>query len=287
MVAFFGLIIWGVATLVYRMGKVPVTVKYAPFNAVVKVDGRRISNNATEYLVAGEYSVVVETEHFKTIEETVTVSKDYPYLIGLMEPSTDMGRQISIERQKDFLEVEGIYGRLAADDGAKEKEEYPILKYIPINNALFSISYAYNDDNSLQINIKASQTYRDTTVAKLYSFSGVVPTDYNVVFKDFKNPFDGTFVENDASDPLDFIKTGYKTTIGSNYLVKTGRIEGDYYYTTIQTQAGQQDGYYASWRVLLEKSDGKWKFVTTPYPILTKYNAKNVSTELLDKVNRL
>lgn len=288
---FASIIVLGVGILAFvqisRIGKIAATVKYAPYNATVKLDGERISNNSTVYVVPGEYELVVEVEYFDTVEKKITVSEEYPYVIGEMIPNSDMGEQIARERLSEFLDVESIFGNLTAAEGAKEKEQYPILKYLPVNNALFSISYEYDKSGNLQVNIKASQTYRNTAVSKLYSFENVDPAQYNVIFKDFVNPFDGTFVKNTASDPKEFLAKGYGSVMGEDYVVRDVRNDGEYYYTTIETEIGQQDGFYASWRVLMRKSGGSWDLVTTPYPVLTKYNTPDVSTELLNKINRL
>lgn len=284
---FIGVLVFAVITIIYRAGKVAVTVKYAPFSATVTLDGERISNDSISYIVAGEYDLVVENEHFKTVSEKVTISDDYPYVIGQMTATSEEGERIARERQDEFLEVEGIFGGIRTDDGNKEKQQYPILKYLPINNALYSISYEYKNDKSLQINIKTTPTYQNTAIQKLYTLKGVVPTEYNIVFKDFVNPFDGSFVKNNESDPLNFLKNGYKNVLGDRYIVQNGQSEGNYFYTTIETSVGQEDGYFWSWRVLLVRSGGKWDFVTTPYPILTQHNTPNVETEILNKVNQL
>ena len=268
-----------------RAGKIATTVKYAPFNATVTLNDETVPNNSTQYLPPGEYDLVVETEHFDTVSKTITISEDSDLIVGELTPNSDRGNQIASERLDDFLEVEGILGKLAAEAGKQEKATYPILKYLPINNALFSISYAYDADNELQVYIAASQPYQNMAVAKLYDLDGVNPAEYNINFKDFTNPFAGTFVENTASDPVAFLSTGYARLL-DDYTISAGATDGDFYYTKIDSKIGQQDNTFVSYRVLLKKSGSSWEFVTPPYPVLTKYNTPDVSVDLLNKINQ-
>ena len=54
-IVLIGIIIYSVSTMIYRSGKVAVNVVYAPFAATVKINGEKIGNNDTYYIVPGDY----------------------------------------------------------------------------------------------------------------------------------------------------------------------------------------------------------------------------------------
>lgn len=53
--------------------------------------------------------------------------------------------------------------------GDKEREEYPILEYLPINNAVYNIGYQFEEDGSPTITVDTTEFYLEFALKKLTS----------------------------------------------------------------------------------------------------------------------
>ena len=74
------IIIYSVAMIVYRAGKIATTVKFAPYNSTITLNNSRISNNTTVWLEPGNYNLKVTFEHFETYEREITIDQDHHYI---------------------------------------------------------------------------------------------------------------------------------------------------------------------------------------------------------------
>ncbi|MCL1839689.1 PEGA domain-containing protein [Candidatus Saccharibacteria bacterium] len=286
--AFLGLVVLAIifTAVIYvsRIGKVAVITKYAPYNASVYLNGSEINNNATNFLTPGTYELTVNLEHFVTNTETITITEDTEYILGSLIFADEEGQVITAERKKDFLEVEGIFGKLLTNAGNKIRQEYPILDFLPINNAFYSISFAYKDDGSPKITVQAQPTMVDVAVRKMLSFPDITLTDYDITFTT-PNPFTSP-APNNISDPFTFIRASFPNII-NHYQFGPGRNAGEYYLTTIYTYNFTSDDSYAHFKVILRKTGDSWTFAATPQLLFTTKNAPSIPVEILDYANRL
>lgn len=277
------LVIYFIATFAVRIGKVGVTVQYAPYAAKVTLNGTEVKNKSTVWLQPGKYNVKVECEHFNTTERTVEISSDYKFIVGTLSTADDEGEQYVNSHKQEFTEVEGLVGQALSEEGMAIKKQYPILNYLPINNRLFSISYAYDDNNVPIINVKSELEFLDDAVAKMKTLKNVDLTAYQINFSP-ENPF-ANYTESSKSSPEETIKStfnlnGYKLSEGQH-------IADNYYAATIYIYDYDRDLNYSHYRVLLKKSDDKWHIVATPQPLLTKQNTPDTSTDILNSANSL
>ena len=278
------IVIYSIAVLISRIGKVATKVQYAPYYATVTINDKKIDNKSTQYLEPGEYHITVTAEHFETYTNTVTISKDYHYMVGILNPSDDEGAVYQSEHAFEFTEVEGLVGLALNAEGSVRKKNYPILNYLPINNALYSISYEYDTDNVTPIiSVKATPLYIDDAVAKLKTLEKVDLTSYEIVFKT-ENPF---AIYNDSvknSNPVDCIKNSF--SIPSKYTLTEGQyINNDYYFAQFYIDDYDLDYKYSHYRILLHKENDEWQIIASPQPLLTQKNTPNVSKEILDTAN--
>ena len=248
------IIIYSFFTLISRFGKISTTIQYAPYNATVTINGRVIKNKSTQYLEPGEYHITVEAEHFASYTNTITISRDYHYMVGILQPNDDAGSIYQNNHAREF-------------------------------NSLYSIAYSYDSDKTTPIiSIKADPLYIDDAVAKLKTLKNVDLTAYEIIFKT-NNPFSFYDSETRASTPLDCAKQSFN--IPQNYTISNGQDLSDNYYT-LQFYIDDYDlAYqYSHYRALFHKeSDGMWKTVSAPQPILTQKNTPNVDKSILDAVN--
>ena len=287
LIVFVLLIIIAIVILISRAGKIATTVQYAPYKATVIVNGKKVKNKSKQYFEPGEYDIEVSAEHFETYTEHVTISKDYTYMVGILKAADDEGEKYKMEHKIEFAEAEGLVGRALNAEGVIRKKNHPILNYLPINNALYSISYDYDIDNVTPIIVvKTQPVYLDDAVAKLKTLKNVDLTAYEIVFKT-ENPFALYDESATGKTPKECVKNAFN--IPAEYTMTTGQDITDNYYT-LQLFIDDYDlAYqYSHYRVLLHKDDNDmWKIVAAPQPLLTQKNTPNTPKDILNTANSL
>ncbi len=278
-------IFYGIIINIQRNGKVNVTVKFAPYAAKVTLNDVQVSNNSTIWLEPGSYRTKVELEHFDTIERTIEITNDYKYIVGTLSASDAEGEAYAQKHEQEYADTEGIVGLALNAEGDAIKNKYPILKYLPINNRLYSISYAYTDDNVPIITVKTSPKYLDVAVQKMKVLKNVDLTAYQINFTP-ANPF-ATYDESIELEPEETIRNSFNNI--SKYYISAGQhISDNYYAATIYTYDYSADLQYAHYRVLLKKdSDNYWHIVSSPQPLLTQQNTPDTPVDILNSVNSL
>ena len=166
----------------------PTTVQFAPYAAKVSVNGKRIKNNGTVYLEEGNYELLVEMEHFSSYTATITIDQENHYIVGELEASDEEGTLLAQRYNKQYLKVEALAGKIANEAGQRRNEKYPILKYLPLNNSFYSISYSYDENKEPIITVKSDYEYQDIAVGRLKALEGITIEDYKLSFSS-KNPY--------------------------------------------------------------------------------------------------
>lgn len=283
---FATVIILSIVTLINHAGKVATTVYFAPLPSSITANGVKIRNNKTVYLRPGEYDITVECDHFKSYSTTLTIDKQFHYIVGELEPSDEEGQSYLEKHTYEYQKAER-YASLATNaEGERTKNKYPILKHLPINNSLYSISYSYDENKEPVITVKSDYEYIDVAVAKLKLLEGVDATEYKIVFTP-KNPYMYP-VENFSTDPVDFVKKSYKNK-DKFYISETATYDnGNYAGMVLYRYDSYREMYYCSYRVILHKTEqGNWEFAANPQPFFTKDNASSVPIEIIKQVNEL
>lgn len=70
-------------------------------------------------------------------------------------------------------DLEAEAGKSSIEQGEKERAEYPILKDLPIKNAVFTIGYQFEDDGKPTIIITATEYYQPFALEKLKSLGDI------------------------------------------------------------------------------------------------------------------
>lgn len=276
------IIIYSAATLIYRAGKYKVSVQIAPNDAVITINNTRVGNKSDCWLEPGKYHLVAKSsEHLATYERDFEVKDEPVKIYATLGALDDEGRDFIEKHRQEYANVEGLIGDLMNKEGEKEREKNPILNHLPINTSLYSISYEYDDNQNLTINVKTDPQYIDTVVAKLKTFKDINISNLNIVFRN-KNIFEN-YKENNNSDLKQFIRTAYN--LPANYTINDPQQLNDYYYTTVYINDYKNSLQYAHYRILLKQEEGNWKIISTPQPILTTYNTPNTDINILNTIN--
>ena len=282
---FVAIILYMIGFFIYTAGKVAVDVEYAPYAATVSLNGVAVRNHSNNYLEPGEYQLIVEYENFDKIESTVIVDEETKYLFGSLSPINEAGEEYAKKHQDEFFAVEGIAGTLANIEGEKQREKFPIISKLPVKEPYYTIGYNIEDEK-LNITVESGIAYRQLAVNRVLKLMDDEDFGrYNVVFVELDNPYEGKFKQNDAKDPIEYIKTGF-TDIGVDFTVGGGQEEDGYYYAYLRYSFNKYVNVV--YRVVLIKDEtGAWNLAGEPYPLLTTENTPGVPLEIINKVNKL
>ncbi|MCL2445109.1 PEGA domain-containing protein [Candidatus Saccharibacteria bacterium] len=187
------LVVWVIGVQISRIGRVAVEVKFAPFDAVVELDGVRVRNGSVNWMREGKYIVTVEREGFERVEREIEVAEEQQ-ILGMMVAVDDIGRNITLRRSRDFMMVESLAGGLARETGRREREDWPILRHLPVRNMLFSIGSEIDEDGELVVVVRlGSGAFQEAAVRELLRIEredeDVDLIDYNIRFEGGENPF--------------------------------------------------------------------------------------------------
>ncbi len=272
--------------IIPKIGKIKVHVAYAPFIAEVKLNDNEINNNSDVYLEPGEYMVHVSLEGFEPLEQTVVIDEENDIIYGNITAQTEEANKIANEHINDYYAVEAYASQIISKEGEKARKEWPIITVLPITNSLYKIGYITNDDNELVVTVDTVSAYMDTAVQKLKDAANGVDdlAKYRVEVSGYYDSLAGNFVENDASSPDEYIKSGFGGVLGFEFV--SGLESEDYYIAKVK--AGTEETYsVVTYIMIIRKEDGKWKFVSKPGQIMTLYNTIDVPIEVLDAANNM
>lgn len=283
-----------IGTMVQRIGKEAVTVEFAPFNAKVSIEGKRVGNNRKIYLEAGTYTFRAELEHFETYETTVEIVKggNLNYAIGELVPTDEEGEKIQKKRQRDYQDVEAVASYIENALGGQKLEAYPILEYLPDNHGAYSVSYKYDEAGNFQVElVLKNEAFIASAVAQLYRYPNIDPLDYEIVVRDFEAPF-GVFRENSATELVEYIERGYNLD-AMGYRIVANRIveEGDYYGVIMipkDVDLNNDGALYTPYKMIVQKKmGGNWKKVTDASLIFSKLNMGDAPRDFVNELNRV
>lgn len=175
---------------VSRKNKQLVELNLLPSDAKVIINNKRVRGN-DQYLKSGHYTISAERKGFSntTKEIDVDTSTKKQILFISLTPETDEGLDW-IEKHKTETEKFEENAQLNySKQNDKIIEKYPLLEVLPFReSSLYSIEYKYlNNDVVIEIHANSALA-RQVAIEKITSL-GYEPSNYNIVFSDFINPF--------------------------------------------------------------------------------------------------
>lgn len=189
LVIFAIVILWSAVTLIGRIGKIPLIIAAVPSDAKIIVDGKQLGDG-TYWLPAGTYDLKAEKQGFDSQNKSIIVTpekKNNVVAVSLV-PKSEEAKKWADEHQRDYQNNEQFGAIAAREDGQYFSNKNPITQKLPFNDPYFTIGYTLNDNQSITITVATpSPRYRFYAVEKIREW-GYDPTDFRVVFKDFKNP---------------------------------------------------------------------------------------------------
>ena len=168
--------------------------------------------------------------------------------------------------EEEARDPENVASDISNENGEKEREKWPIIANLPIENALFTLGYQIEGEN-LTIFVDTTETYLEEALEKLASLdtSGDISA-YNIVIRSPESPFTGTFVPNDESDPISFLEAGYSALEVPLSAFSTTE-KGDLTYVSFTT--GSEETYnLIHYTAILKQENDSWTLVKEPTPSL-------------------
>ncbi|MEX0749010.1 MAG: hypothetical protein WD467_02065 [Candidatus Saccharimonadales bacterium] len=145
-------------------GKTEVDLVIAPSDATITIDGER-GANGINHLAPGDYIVVAAHEGFESSEISITVT-EAPLQVPLsLKPVSDAAWRL-IQEDDRFLEVEGLAGRQAQEDGREIRSQHPIINHLPYRSLIFNIDYRLDNNEDELVLIITAETEADREYAR-------------------------------------------------------------------------------------------------------------------------
>ena len=189
--------IGGIVYYAYYMlvvaGKVDVEISLAPSDASLQVNGAS-EEPGSKLREPGVYKITASKKGYKSYSEEITVDLNRnPLSIPVtLQPESGTALIESEKYRDEYLRNEGIAGKQAQINGEMFRARNPIVAKLPYKTLLYTIGYrADNTDptgNSIIIEVDAPEGLRDDVIAQISRW-GYDPTDLNIRFRNYENPF--------------------------------------------------------------------------------------------------
>lgn len=194
--ALAGLILVSLAVItgfnsVSRLDKTAIHIEVFPTDADIALDEKPIKSG-TLYLEKGTYEITSSKQGFEDYSKTLVVSDRDQTLGIILKPVSEEAFSYGEKNEEDYLKAQAAGERAALEAGKEFNEKNPIAKHLPYKTFFYSIGYRMDQSdpsgNSIIIEIDASDGYRQTAIYQIRQL-GFDPTDFNINFRDYENPF--------------------------------------------------------------------------------------------------
>lgn len=160
-----------VSQFIYRSDKILLNISTSPQDSNITINGTRLESNNI-YLKPGKYLISVTKNGYYEYRKIYEVSEQNSKL------------KLTLKSKPKT-----IYSMLYSSDYKELISKLPIIKKLPYNTSAITMSYDGDSTiDSFAINISANEGFRYIAIEKIKSW-GFSPTDYNIKFKDYTNPF--------------------------------------------------------------------------------------------------
>lgn len=194
-----GIVVVGTIQKITQRNTRVANIVVAPRDADMTIDGRAV-DGVKERLAIGEHELRITFPNFQEVKQKIKVTEkgDNLWFI-VMNPANDEGRKYL----RDHPEVQGDREGVAANEVDKRAqagaEKYPYLSKLPLEGQRFTVSYgdpietkqSSPDEPYIALFVSVTEPRQKRNALKSIADElGVSPTGVEIVFQDFKNPFD-------------------------------------------------------------------------------------------------
>ncbi|MFZ2545303.1 MAG: PEGA domain-containing protein [Candidatus Saccharimonadales bacterium] len=185
------IVIWSISTTINRQGKIAVVVSAVPNDAQITFSGSN-EGNGTRWIKPGDYTVIAKKDGFTTVTKKVRITdqKSQNVIALSLHAESDDAKNWANTHMAEYQKNE-MYGTIEANtNGEYFSQLNPITTKLPFIDPYFKIAYETNSNQSIRLTVSTpSPRYRFYALEKIRNL-GYDPTDFTIVFKDFKNPLE-------------------------------------------------------------------------------------------------
>lgn len=184
------LIAWGVSQTSTQSGKVRIEIVAVPSDAIVKLNGERVT--ASTYVTPGNFSVSGYKEGFYEENYRLDIIDNNQKVFVVLNPLSDSAIAWVNDHQSDYSQAQAQIEQQTLSSTTAFVNKYPIIAKLPYENYLYTLSYRVDTSDptgqSIIITINAPEQYRAMAVAKLAELGSNLYS-YNYEYTDFTNVF--------------------------------------------------------------------------------------------------
>jgi hypothetical protein len=178
------------------------------------------------------------------------------------------------------MEAEGAGG--SGSTGIVGADSAALRAALPIVNPVFSITYN-TDFGQFQVQVRVAQANLNEAISRLRRIPDVTLAEHDIVF-DPATPFGGSS-NPDGATAAAILNRNYGVAM-QNFEVVTQRAVAGYAVVLIWPDE-DTIGLNASYRAVFQVTNGGYKLVAAPQPLVTQYNTPDVPIEVLNAANAL
>lgn len=172
-------------------GKVGVTISTVPSDATTTIDGKGFKNG-TFYFEPGLHEVKVSKEGFATYSSTPYFDETKRLVVVILQAESTEAKEWVKNNQSKQYGAQVLAQRDTIASGEAITKKNPIITKLPYKTFQYSIGYTVDSTDpsgkSIIVTIYANESYRQSAINRIRQF-GFDPTDLNILFKDYENPF--------------------------------------------------------------------------------------------------
>ena len=174
-----------------RINKTAVRIEMFPVDTNLRIDGHRVGRG-TAYFKPGTYEIEASRKGFKSYSGTVEIDTAATPIAIMLDPESNEAKKIFTDHQADYNRAREVSYEALQKSNTLFNEKNPIISKLPYKTFMYQIGYIRDATDptgmSIIVTIYASETYRQAALYRIYQL-GFDPTDLNIVFKDYENPF--------------------------------------------------------------------------------------------------
>jgi hypothetical protein len=183
--------------------KAKLTIVTAPSSATVKIDGIE-AKQGLNYVSSGKHTIEASLSGFETVTKDVTAENRQTQDIKLiLSTNSEEGRQYLADNPQYQHEKEELGSQGFSDISQRLDQKYPFLSLLPLQGQRFSVTQGSAqhskdtpDDPSIALYITATDAgERRSALDYISTDLSISPSDVEIIFNDYTNPFAGDIGE--------------------------------------------------------------------------------------------
>ncbi|MDO4781259.1 MAG: hypothetical protein Q4A34_02620 [Candidatus Saccharibacteria bacterium] len=167
-----------------RLGRVPVEIISSLEGVSIDLGGKQVNRSSTIFIERGNHQLSVTGDGIGSISRQVAIggaTKIALVLTGETNKRSD---------SKSLKKIELLSHQQLANEQRKIEQTDPIVKKLPLRNLIYTIGYRADPEreHGVIVEIDAARGYRNGAVYAIEK-EGFNPTQYNIRFRQYVNPF--------------------------------------------------------------------------------------------------